>query len=75
MSCGLIALSLILNLAMGSNTVPSILGTVPCSTFYWFLQFMFIMICLIVTCEVIDTNRKEQRLREKYDINFDPSEI
>ena len=75
MSGGLIALSLALNLLMWSNAVPSVLGTVPCSTFYWFLQFMFIVACLIVTCEVIDTNRKEQRLREKYEVNFDPSEI
>lgn len=60
---------------MGSNTLPSIVGTVPCSTFYWFLQIVFIVICCVVTCEVIDSNRKEQGLRQKYNVNFYDTEI
>jgi len=39
------------------------------------MNFMFILICIGYTTSAIKLNRFEQRLRRKFDINYDPLEI
>lgn len=39
------------------------------------MNFMFILICVGYTTSAIKMNRFEQRLRRKYNVNYDPNEI
>ena len=39
------------------------------------MNCMFVLICIGYTTSAIKMNRFEQRLRRKYDVNYDPNEI
>ena len=64
-----------MNLSLGSSSFPSIDGVPLCGFTYWFIQFLFILVCVLVTYLSITLNKKEQDLRKKYNINFNQEEI
>jgi len=71
----LISCLIFMNLSLGSSSFKSIDGIQLCSFMYWFIQFLFILLCVFVTYISIKLNRKEQDLRRKYNVNFVMSEI
>lgn len=64
-----------MNLSLGSSSFKSIDGIQLCSFMYWFIQFLFILLCVVVTYISIKLNKKEQDLRKKYNVNFVVGEI
>jgi len=64
-----------MNLAMGSKSKPSIVGTKLCGFWYWFYQVIFVIMCVLITWFVVRLNRREQELRKKYDVNYEPGEV
>ena len=64
-----------MNLSLGSSSFKSIDGIQLCSFMYWFIQFLFILLCVVVTYISIKLNKKEQDLRKKYNVNFVLNEV
>ena len=64
-----------MNLFIGSNSTPSIIGLKDCGFWYWALQGIFIVECCIFTYIAIQINRKEQVLRRKYNVNYYENEF
>jgi len=75
LNVSIIGMLTFMNLAMGSHSKPSIIGIKLCGFWYWFIQFIFIVICVLITWYVVRLNRREQELRKLYDINYDPNEV
>lgn len=42
---------------------------------YWFIQFLFILLCILVAHLSIKLNKREQDLRKKYNINYTIDEV
>ncbi len=42
---------------------------------YWFLQILFVLLCVVATSEIVKYNRAEQILRQKYGVNYVENEI
>lgn len=64
-----------MNLSLGSTSFASIDGVPLCGFTYWFIQFLFILLCVLVTYIAIKLNKKEQDLRKKYNVNYVIEEI
>lgn len=62
----MIACVILMNLMLGSSKFKSIAGIQKCSVWYWLVQLVFVMICVVVTWLSIKLNRKEQNLKIKY---------
>lgn len=59
-----------MNLSLGSSSFESIDGIKLCSFTYWFIQGLFILLCVVVTYFSIGMNKREQDLRKKYNVNY-----
>ena len=64
-----------MNLSLGSSSFQSIDGVKLCSFTYWFIQFLFILLCVLVTYISVKFNKKEQDLRKKYNVNYTIEEV
>ena len=64
-----------MNLLMPSDSAPSILGIVACSGNQFSLQFLFLIICAGVAFASIKINSHEQRLKMKYEVNYQKGDI
>lgn len=71
----LISVLIFMNLSLGSSTFKSIDGINICGFMYWFIQALFILICVLVTGLSIKLNKKEQDLRKKYNVNYTIDEV
>jgi len=47
LNVGIIGLLTFMNLSMGSRKTPSIIGIKLCSFWYWFIQVIFVGICIL----------------------------
>ena len=66
---------ILMNLMLGSSKFKSIAGIQKCSIWYWLVQLVFVIICVVVTWFSIMLNRKEQNLKIKYKVNFEDHDI
>ena len=75
--CFLLLICLILmNLSMGSSSMPSIVGIEKCDPAYWAIQVFFMAICVVCTVVAVFLARRDQRLKLKYGgINISESDI
>ena len=64
-----------MNLSLGSSSFKSIDGIKLCGFTYWLIQFLFILLCVLVTYVSVKLNKKEQDLRKKYNVNFTVEEV
>lgn len=48
-----------MNLSLGSSSFKSIDGVKLCGFSYWFIQFLFILLCCLVTYISVKLNKKE----------------
>lgn len=71
----LLASVIFMNLCMGSKHKESIIGITRCSVWYWLIQLVFVVECCIVTFFAVKWNNEEQKLKQKYNINFLPKDI
>jgi hypothetical protein len=53
----LIIFLIFMNVAMGSKTSPSIIGTKICGYFYWGIQAFFLIFCFSLTYYAIKLNQ------------------
>jgi uncharacterized membrane protein YfcA len=72
----ILALQILMNLFMGSRSVKSIVGIKNCSSAYWTLYCVFLLVCVKVTLFAVYRARQEQMLKIKYGrINMVESDI
>ena len=64
-----------MNLMLGSSDFDSIVGIKECSVWYWLVQVVFVIICVIATIVAIQINRSEQHLKIKYKVNFEEHDV
>ena len=62
----LILLLILMNLAIGSSTRESIIGVKKCSTWWWTIQGIFIVICILFTSVAVKVAKKETSLKQKF---------
>lgn len=55
---------------MGSKSNPSIIGISLCGFWYWGIQGIFVIECIVICYVAIKINQKEQKLKRKYMINY-----
>ena len=55
-----------MNLLMGSESQPSLIGVEKCTVQYYSIQMMFVFICVASAYIAVNVNKREQRLKIKY---------
>ena len=64
-----------MNLFIGSKSKPSIIGVERCSGWYWGIQLLFVLECIILTIYAVKINQKEQYLKRAYGVNWSKKDI
>ena len=64
-----------MNMLMPSDSSPSVVGIESCSGNQFSLQFLFLIICAGVAFTSIKVNSHEQRLKMKYEVNYQKGDI
>jgi len=71
----LIVCVILMNLLLENGSSPSIIGIKHCSFEHWLIQATFIAICFCIAILAVKMNRREQKLKMKYDVNISKNEI
>ena len=66
----LISCVIFMNLIITKGDSPSIIGIEQCSLEHWLIQLTFILICICVAILAVKMNRREQKIKMKYDVNI-----
>ena len=64
-----------MNMLMPSDSAASIIGIEACSGNQFSLQFLFLIICAGVAFTSIKVNSHEQKLKMKYEVNYQKGDI
>ena len=64
-----------MNLLMGSESQPSLIGVEKCTPQYYSIQMMFVFVCIATMYIAVSVNRREQRLKIKYQVNYKEGDI
>jgi hypothetical protein len=65
-----------MNLVLGSNTRPSIVGIERCNPLFWIIQLVFLTICVIFTWIAVTLAQRHQAIKLKHhEINVCKSDI
>ena len=64
-----------MNLLMGSESQPSLIGVEKCTVQYYSIQMMFVFICVASAYIAVNVNKREQRLKIKYQVNYKEGDV
>ena len=72
---GLILTLILMNLCLGSPDEKSIIGIRLCGGWYWGLQGIYVIICVVTAIWMVSVNKESQKLKKKYGVNYLQGEI
>ena len=71
----LIISAVMMNLMMGTDAQPSLVGVHKCTPPYFGIQLTFVAFCFICTIAAVKVNSREQKLKIMYNVNYKQGDI
>ena len=71
----LLAVVILVNVLQPSSSEKSKIDIKMCSWLYWFIEFLFVVICGAMTFLSIKVNSEEQKIKIKYGVNYKEGDI